>query len=77
MKNLQKEIEENFTFEVTRCRNELGLTQEQAAEAINISTRWLQSIESGRIPSAHTTLRIISVLEIDGKNLKVRVSTLV
>ncbi len=60
-----------FSKEVHRSRRQLGLTQEQAAEALSISVRWFQYIEAGeRIPGPILILNIIALLEIDGKNLK-------
>lgn len=60
-----------FSTEVHRSRKHLGLTQEQAAEALSISVRWFQYIEAGeRIPSPILLLNIIALLEIDGKNLQ-------
>lgn len=64
-------ILQRFSDEIRRSRKQLGLTQEQAAEAPSISVRWFQYIESGkRIPSTILTLNIIAVLGIQGKNLR-------
>ncbi len=60
-----------FSEEIQRSRIKLGMTQEQTAEALSISTRWFQYIEAGkRIPGSLLTLRIIALLEINGKDLK-------
>lgn len=60
-----------FSKEIYRSRRHLGLTQEQAAEALSISVRWFQYIEAGeRIPGPILILNIIALFEIDGKNLK-------
>lgn len=60
-----------FSKEVCRCRVRLGMTQEQLAEALSISVRWLQYIESGeRVPSTVLALRIIALLGINGKDLR-------
>ncbi len=60
-----------FSKEVCRCRTNLGMTQEQLAEALSISVRWLQYIEAGeRIPSTVLALRIIALLGISGKDLR-------
>ncbi len=60
-----------FSTEVQRSRKELGLTQEQAAEALSISVRWFQYIESGeRIPGPILILNIIALLGIDGRRLR-------
>ena len=37
-----------FAREVRRARKQLGLTQEQVAETLSISSRWLQYIEAGK-----------------------------
>lgn len=60
-----------FSKEVCRCRASLGMTQEQLAEALSISVRWLQYIEAGeRVPSTVLALRIIALLGINGKDLR-------
>lgn len=60
-----------FSKEVYRSRRHLGLTQEQAAEALSISVRWFQYIEAGeRMPGPILILNIIALLGIDGKNLR-------
>lgn len=60
-----------FSTEVHRSRKELGLTQEQAAEALSISVRWFQYIEAGeRVPGPILILNIIALLGIDGKKLR-------
>lgn len=64
-------IHYRFAQEVCRCRTRLGMTQEQAAEALSISVRWFQYIEAGeRIPSGILMLRIIALLGIDGRDLR-------
>lgn len=60
-----------FSTEVQRSRKELGMTQEQAAEALSISVRWFQYIESGkRMPGAVLTLQIIALFGINGEDLR-------
>lgn len=60
-----------FSKEVYRSRKQLGLTQEQVAEALSISVRWFQYIEAGeRIPGPLLILNIIALLGIDGNNLR-------
>lgn len=64
-------ILQKFSNEVYRSRKQLGLTQEQVAEALSISVRWFQYIEAGeRLPGPLLILNIIALLEIDGKNLR-------
>lgn len=61
----------SFAEEVRRSRMRLNLTQEQAAEALSISVRWLQYIEAGkRSPGSALALRMIALLEMDCRNLK-------
>ena len=60
-----------FSEEVLRCRTKLGMTQEQAAEALSISVRWYQYIEEGkRVPGSILTLHIIALFGIDGRTLR-------
>ena len=55
-----------FGKNVALLRALVGLTQEQAAEAIGISTRYFQSVEAGEyVPSLPTLLRLRQTL--DGK----------
>ncbi len=63
-------VKSNFSRELRRARRRRGLTQERAADALSISTRWFQEIENGRVlPSAELTLRLIAFFEIDGAKL--------
>ena len=49
----------------------MDLTQEQAAECLDISVRWFQDIENGKhLPSTELTLKIIAFFGIDGKKLR-------
>ena len=60
-----------FVREVRRARKQLGLTQEQVAETLSISSRWLQYIEAGkRKPGPVLTLNLIALLGLDGNNLQ-------
>ncbi len=60
-----------FSKQIYYSRKEKDLTQEQAAEALGISTRWYQDIENGKhLPSAELTLKIIAFFGIDGKSLR-------
>ena len=61
----------NFSKEIYYARKEMGITQEQAAEELNISTRWYQDIENGKhLCSVELALKIIAFFGIDGKNLR-------
>lgn len=60
-----------FSEEIRRSRTNLGMTQEQAAEALSISVRWFQYIESGkRMPGSLLTLQMVALFGIDGKDLR-------
>lgn len=64
-------IVSNFSKKVYYARKDLGLTQEQTAEALGISVRWYQDIENGKhIPSGDLTLKIMAFYGIDGKSLR-------
>ena len=61
----------NFSKQIYYARKEMGLTQEQAAEALGISTRWYQDIENGKhLCSGEITLKIMAFFGIDGKALR-------
>ena len=63
-------VYKNFTDELYYARKKMGLTQEQVAEAVDISVRWYQYVESGeRDPGVRLAIRLIAYLEIDGKCL--------
>ena len=64
-------IKSKFSKAIYYSRLELGMTQAQVAESLNISVRWYQIIENGRcLPSAELTLRIIAFFGIDGNLLR-------
>lgn len=55
-----------FARTVFRARTNRGYTQGEVAEAISVSVRWYQKIESGkRLPGAITLIRLILFLHID------------
>lgn len=59
-----------FSKELIRSRKAMHLTQENAAEILEISSRWYQMIESGKVlPGSGLLLKIFIVFEIDGKLL--------
>ena len=61
----------NFSRQIYYSRKDMGLTQEQAAEALNISVRWYQNIENGKhLPGVELALKIIAFFGIDGKALR-------
>lgn len=61
----------NFSREIYYARKEMGLTQEQAAEALGISVRWFQETENGKhMCSGELALKIMAFFGIDGKALR-------
>ena len=53
------------------ARKEQGYTQSEVAEAISVSVRWYQKVESGqKLPGTLTALRILIFLGIDTKELR-------
>lgn len=63
-------IKQRFASAIYHARKDMGITQERAAEALDISLRWFQMIEYGhRLPSTILTLKIFAFFEIDGKVL--------
>ena len=59
--------EKNLLAEIIKLqRKKLGLTQEELAEKIDLSTQHLSKIENGHsVPSLETFLKIIEILHID------------
>lgn len=52
-------------------RNRLGYTQNEVADAVSISVRWYQKIESGkRLPGTRVFIRLAVLLEIDLKDYR-------
>ena len=59
-------INHKFSKSVYLARTSLGYTQEQLAEAVSVSVRWIQKIENeARMPGSVTMLRIILFLNLD------------
>ena len=55
-----------FASAMLKARKELGYTQSEVAEAVSISVRWYQKIESGcKLPGTLTAFRIAVFLHID------------
>jgi len=47
-------------------RTSKGITQQEVAEAVSISVRWYQKIESGvRMPGTRTTICLVLYLNLD------------
>lgn len=67
-----------ISSEIFHARKRLDLTQEQVAEAIDISVRWYQRIEKGeRLPGSVILLRIILFLHIDVEQFREEVGLVV
>ena len=63
-------INSNFSKAIYYKRKEMGLTQEEAAEKLDISTRWFQMVENGKhIPGGELVLKIIVFFGIDSHTL--------
>ncbi len=59
-----------FASLILNARLDKGLTQSETAEAVGISVRWVQRIESGqRLPGTLTLLRLIKLFDIDVNEL--------
>ncbi len=57
-------------FVIYLHRSQMGLSQEQLAEALGYSTRWIQKIESGQAnPSWTTLLTMMMLLNINSNEL--------
>lgn len=55
-----------FASLILNSRLDAGLTQSEVAEAVGISVRWIQRVESGqRLPGSLTLLRLIKFFNID------------
>lgn len=60
-----------FGSSMLRARTALGYTQREVAEAVSVSVRWYQKVESGRgIPSGITTIRIVLFLHLDLEDIR-------
>ena len=53
-----------FASALLKARTELGYTQSEVAEAVSVSIRWYQKIESGRrFPGSVVLVRLVLFLE--------------
>lgn len=60
-----------FASELLKSRTNLGYTQNEVAEAVSVSVRWYQKVESGRkFPGAITLVRLVLFLHIDLEELR-------
>ncbi len=60
-----------FASSVLKSRLSLGYTQSQVAEAVSVSVRWYQKVESGKkFPGSITLVRLVLFLHIDLEDLR-------
>ena len=60
-----------FASALLKARTDLGYTQSEVAEAVSVSIRWYQKIESGRrFPGSVTLVRRVLFLNIDLEELR-------
>ncbi len=59
-------LQAKLARQVTDARKRLKYTQQEVAEAISVSVRWYQKIESGkRLPGTVVTMRLMLFLNLD------------
>lgn len=63
-------LKNGFAKKVYYGRTEKKYTQDQLAEIVSVSTRWIQEIEGGVIPGGLTTLKLIIALDLDVTDLR-------
>ena len=67
-----------FSGILLKARLELGYTQSEVAEAVSVSVRWYQRIESGaKLPGTVITLRLILFLNLNIEELREEVGLIV
>lgn len=60
-----------FASALLKARTELRYTQSEVAEAVSVSIRWYQKIESGRrFPGSVVLIRLVLFLNIDLEELR-------
>ena len=64
-------MKRKFANIVLRARDELGYTQYEVAEAVSVTVRWYQRIETGvKMPGSITLIRLILFLHLDVEELR-------
>lgn len=64
-------LKSRFSSIILKARTELGYTQSEVAEAISVTVRWYQKVESGaRFPGSVTLVRLILFLNINVEELR-------
>ena len=75
---MKKRIKFKFASIILNARLDAGLTQSQVAEAVSISIRWYQRIETGTtMPGSSTMLKLIIFFNIDPNELREEVGLVV
>lgn len=77
MKNYVDPNKKTFGNAVNNARKERDMTQSQLAEVVDVSDRWVQRVEQGRILSGRVVLKLIIALEIDREEFREEVNDLV
>lgn len=71
-------FETAFAKAILKARKEQGYTQSEVAEAVSVTVRWYQKLESGRrLPGTLTALRLILFLQLDVEELREAVGLVV
>ena len=64
-------ITSKFATTAFNARKHLGYTQYEVAEAVSVSVRWYQKLESGeRLPGSLTLIRLILFLNINVEDFR-------
>ena len=64
-------LKSKFSRSVFNARKDLGYTQSEVAEAVSITVRWYQKVESGRkLPGTLTALRLILFLHLNVEDFR-------
>lgn len=64
-------IKIEFSKKVYYARKRMELSQEQLAEAVSVSKRWIQKIEKGSVlPGGLIMIRLIIFLDLDVKDMR-------
>ena len=70
MSGTKRKANHAFASAICKARQEYGLTQEETAEIIGVSSRWYQKIEAGTgKPNLQHTLHLMALFDLDPKIL--------
>ncbi len=71
-------VQTKLAKRVSEERTKLHYTQHEVAEAISVSVRWYQKIESGKkLPGTMVTMRLLLFLKIDLEEFREEVGLIV